>query len=170
MRKSWTISSYDEKTLLQQFHFVEQCNLAVHMLRPLRHKNRFNHQILSFHIMIFFIFVRKITWSNGRGGIKLLDWQCRKKLHMIRREINWYLTDWQLLWLMLAFWKWTCIWPTRTPSKETQISTISIDECINTLQAIFEHTSHLISLESRELCCWLVEEHEWCFYICVSSS
>ena len=35
---------------------------------------------------------------------------------------------------------------------------ISIDDCINTLQIIFGHMSHLISLESRELCCWLVDE------------
>ena len=63
--------------------------------------------------------------------------------------------DWQLLWLMLASWKWT----TCTLSKEKpEFSTISIDDCINTLQIISGHMSHLISLESRELCCWFVEE------------
>ena len=40
---------YTTKRLFRQFHFVEQWNLAVHMLRPLKHQNRFNNPILCFH-------------------------------------------------------------------------------------------------------------------------
>ena len=74
---------------------------------------------------------------------------------MIRREINWYLNG---LTTSLTD---ACLLKTdylHSLERKPEFSVNSIDDCINTLQIISGHMSHLISLESIELCCWLVEE------------
>ena len=40
---------------LQQLHFIEQCNLAVHMLWSLRHLTRFNNTILCFQTRYIYL-------------------------------------------------------------------------------------------------------------------
>ena len=102
----------------------------------------------------YLTFARKITLSTMCCGIKLLDWQCRKN-SMIRREINRCLNG-----LTTSFTD-DCLLKmnySHSLKRKPEFSKISIDDCINTLQIISGHMSHLISLESIELCCWLVEE------------
>ena len=64
-----------KKLFLRQFHFVEQCNLVVYMLWPLKYQNRLNNTILYFHIRIFYLcsqnnmvyyaWQHQTPWSNS---------------------------------------------------------------------------------------------------------
>ena len=115
-------------------------------------------QIQQYHIMFshsrYLTVAPKITLSTMCCSIKLFVDSVAENF-LIQREIN------RCLNRLATSLTDACLLKTdylHSIERKPEFSANSIDDCINTLQIISGHTSHLISLESRELCCWLVEE------------